>query len=298
MVVIMNRVHDTAINELGGSASGAVAQAQEVCSWQAEGIPGLEFSSFKRVRRIFPAHFHDAYEFVLVREGAVCIDYRRTRWVAPTGSFYAFQPEEVQADRPLENFPYTSLCALIEVPLALELMREIVPERADGLNLTDFFLPNACALLFEELCNSFWDSASALERESNLLLFVAELLPHTSGQSSKGTEPKAVALIKDYLRNHFYAKVTLADLSKLTGLSRYHLLRTFKNVVGISPHGFLTSLRIGQARTLLRDQVLIKEVARRAGFADQAHLSRLFKRYTGTTPSRYQQVGTFKRRHV
>lgn len=297
MVFMMNRDHDTVRNELSGSDSGASPQAQAVFSWQAEGIPGLEFSSLERVHCIFPAHFHDAYEFVLVREGAVCIDYRRTRWVAPTGSLYAFQPEEVQADRPLENLPYTSLCALIEVPLALELMREIVPERADGLNLTGLFLSDACALLFEELCTSFWDSASALERESNLLLFVAELLPHTSGQT-KRTEPKAVALIKDYLRNHFYAKVTLADLSKLTGLSRYHLLRTFKNVVGISPHGFLTSLRIGQARTLLRNQVPLKEVARRAGFADQAHLSRLFKRYTGTTPSRYQRVDTSNRRHV
>lgn len=150
-------------------------------------------------------------------------------------------------------------------------------------------MSDACAHQFEELCARFCDTASELERESNLLLFIAELLPHTSYPSLQGTEPAAVALVKDYLRNHLYARVTLGNLSQVTGLSRYHLLRAFKQAVGITPHGFLTSLRIGQARKLLRNQVSVKEVARLCGFADQAHLARLFKRYTGVTPSQYQR---------
>lgn len=226
---------------------------------------------------------------MFIREGAVRIEYRSKSHVAFAGSLCAFQPGEVQSGFPQKNVAYTSLYALIEVPLAVELVQEIIPERADPFNLTVLFLPGSCALLFEKFCYSFRNTASALERESNLLLFIAELLPHTSDSSPKGTEPAAVAFVKDYLRNRLYARVTLGDLSQVTGLSRYHLLRTFKKAVGITPHCFLTSLRIGQARKLLRDQVSVKEVARLSGFADQAHLARLFKRYTGVTPSQYQR---------
>lgn len=289
MAITMKNDQDTSVTIASGPGSRALPQAREVSIRQAETIPGLEFSYFKGVRHAFPPHFHDAYEFVLIREGAVCIDYRNKSHVALAGSFFAFQPGEVQSGGPQNNLAYTSLYALIEVPLAVELMQEIIPERADPFALTVLFLPDACARQFEELCACFCDTASALERESNLLLFIAELLLHTSDSSPKGTEPAAVALVKDYLRNHLYARVTLGDLSQVTGLSRYHLLRTFKKAVGITPHGFLTSLRIGKARKLLRDQVSVKEVARLSGFADQAHLARLFKRYTGVTPSQYQR---------
>lgn len=55
----------------------------------------------------------------------------------------------------------------------------------------------------------------------------------------------------------------------------------------MTPLAFLIDLRIASARTLLADRVAPAEVAAACGFADQAHLTRTFKRAVGTTPARY-----------
>jgi AraC-like DNA-binding protein len=63
----------------------------------------------------------------------------------------------------------------------------------------------------------------------------------------------------------------------------------FQPVVGISSHGYQTQLRIAAACRLLRQDMPIALAARECGFADQAHLTHVFKRYAVATPKQYQR---------
>ena len=72
------------------------------------------------------------------------------------------------------------------------------------------------------------------------------------------------------------------------GLSRYQLLRAFRTTMGIPPYAWLAQYRVKRARGLLASGLRPAEVATLVGFADQAHLTRWFRRVMGVTPAAYR----------
>ncbi|PRP99368.1 Transposon Tn10 TetD protein [Enhygromyxa salina] len=86
--------------------------------------------------------------------------------------------------------------------------------------------------------------------------------------------------------------VTLDELAEVAGLSKYHFLRQFSQVVGMTPGAYLRTLRLCHAARKLRTtQMPILEVALSVGFADHPSFSRAFARHMGMTPSEYQKLG-------
>ena len=80
----------------------------------------------------------------------------------------------------------------------------------------------------------------------------------------------------------------LAELAAGVGLSRYQLLRSFRAEVGMPPYAWLAQHRVARARTLLEQGHRPAEAATLTGFADQAHLTRWFRRVVGVTPGAYR----------
>lgn len=80
----------------------------------------------------------------------------------------------------------------------------------------------------------------------------------------------------------------LGELAAQVGLSRYQLIRQFRQRTGLSPHAWLLNQRIARARGHLRAGAALAEVAYRLGFADQSHFQRIFKAHVGVTPHRYR----------
>jgi AraC-like DNA-binding protein len=76
----------------------------------------------------------------------------------------------------------------------------------------------------------------------------------------------------------------LKELSKIAGLSRYHLLRSFRSRFGLPPHAYQMQLRVLHAKEFLFAGMAAKDAAQEAGFCDQAHLTHALRRSTGVTP--------------
>jgi AraC-like DNA-binding protein len=76
----------------------------------------------------------------------------------------------------------------------------------------------------------------------------------------------------------------------MTGLTRYELARQFRVMCGTSPYRYLLMRRLDFAREQLAPSRSLVEVALEAGFADQAHFSRMFKATFGITPTRYRAL--------
>jgi AraC family transcriptional regulator len=120
---------------------------------------------------------------------------------------------------------------------------------------------------------------------------VAHLLRHYSvaglkrGTPRGGLAPRVLSRVFDYISAHLHDPISLESLAAVAGLSPSHFVAMFKRSTGLAPHQFVITQRIERARTLLEDHRLpIAEVATRAGFADQSHLTRLLRRHTGLTP--------------
>ena len=101
--------------------------------------------------------------------------------------------------------------------------------------------------------------------------------------------PAAVAAVSDLLHERLIDPPSLAELAAMTGLSQFALLRAFRAQTGLPPHAYLNQLRVRRARLLLDDGRPPAEVAAQIGFADQAHLTRHFKRVVGVPPAAYQR---------
>jgi AraC-like DNA-binding protein len=83
-------------------------------------------------------------------------------------------------------------------------------------------------------------------------------------------------------------QTSLAELAALSGVSRFQLLRGFGRDVGATPHAYLIQRRVQRARQLLAAGRSPADAAMLAGFADQSHMTRAFRRQFGITPGRYR----------
>ena len=106
----------------------------------------------------------------------------------------------------------------------------------------------------------------------------------------RGGFPRAVSDALAFIHANYARDLTLNDIAQAAHLSAFHLARLFKQSFGVSPHQYLIQVRVNSARGLLSagsGEHSLAEVAAAVGFADQSHLTRHFKRLTGTTPRRF-----------
>lgn len=84
--------------------------------------------------------------------------------------------------------------------------------------------------------------------------------------------------------------LSLQDMARMAGVSRFHFLRGFACATGATPHAYIMQQRVRLARRLLSAGREPGQVSAEAGFADQSHMTRAFVRQLGMTPARYRQV--------
>lgn len=97
-------------------------------------------------------------------------------------------------------------------------------------------------------------------------------------------------LIK-YMEDHFSSSITLDDLSKSFGMSKYYLSREFKKYTGFSPIDYLIQLKIEHAKYLLHSTTLpANKISHISGIHDMNNFTNLFKKRTGMTPGQYRKT--------
>ena len=105
-----------------------------------------------------------------------------------------------------------------------------------------------------------------------------------------GLSRRQLTLATDYIEAHLNADVHIADLASVVCLGRSAFIRRFKISTGLPPHQYIMKVRVGRAQNLLRrSEMDLAHIALACGFADQAHLTSTFKRFTGLTPLSYRR---------
>jgi len=141
----------------------------------------------------------------------------------------------------------------------------------------------------DELCQV---GTEPMETESRLCWLFGELVRrHAAPAGPAGVLPGTGVLarrVMDRLADQLTGPPALAELAAEAGLSRYQLLRSFRVEVGMPPYAWLAQHRVARARVLLEQGHRPAEAATLTGFADQAHLTRWFRRVVGVTPGAYR----------
>ncbi|MFD6416965.1 AraC family transcriptional regulator [Streptomyces sp. NPDC060194] len=233
-------------------------------------------------------HAHEELTGGVTLGGSEIIDYRGDRVRSDPGSIVVLMPQEAHTGRPAtgcEGYAYRSMyprsALLTEGTTALPFFRDPVVHDP-GL---------AAALTRAHTALSI--RPDRLEAESRLpWLLTALARRHGTGvRTTRDRVPGARTVaeaVRDRLADELTAPPSLAALAAELGLSRYQLLRAFRDTYGMPPYAWLAQYRVLRARALLDTGHRPAEAAALAGFADQAHLTRWFRRVTGSTPAAYR----------
>jgi AraC family transcriptional regulator len=95
--------------------------------------------------------------------------------------------------------------------------------------------------------------------------------------------------VLDYISAHMADEITLADLAGVACLSPFHFARMFTRSIGVSPHRYVSRMRLESAMAeLAQGRLSLAQIALNARFSSQASFTRAFRRATGTTPAEYR----------
>lgn len=122
--------------------------------------------------------------------------------------------------------------------------------------------------------------------------------PVGGGSAAGRAVPFLVRKALVYINERIGEEISLESLARHVGQSPFHFARAFKDAVGYAPHQYLIRQRVERAKQmLLVGRRSPAEVAGEVGFCDQSHLTRHFKRVTGTTPSQFMRITSGRARY-
>jgi AraC-like DNA-binding protein len=211
--------------------------------------------------------------------------------VARPGDLYAIGPDEPHAGGPVDEEGWKQRTVYVD----LAHLRSLVGgERISGTStLVEPIIrdPELSSTLYGiHYCSQ--TQGSALYRLERYMAFAERLFTRHALDGPPplviGKEDRAVKLAREFLEQHLDEQVHLTDIADAAGLPIYRLFRAFSRDVGMTPHGFQRQARIRMAMSLIRRGLGLSEVAAATGFADQAHLTRGFRRVLGITPGAYR----------
>ncbi len=246
----------------------------------------LEMLHASGITHDYPPHLHEEFSIAVMLRGTEVITFGARQFVATAGSVILINAEDVHANRSAGS-EYVSMKVRPEV---LRSIAADITGRETTVSFRDAVVDGPA--LFAELRNLVQTLAgqpSTFEVESAFVAAMGSVLTRHGDLPAVPFRKKrrAILAVRDYLKNHFASDVSLAELTAIAQLSRFHLLRLFRHQTGVPPHEYQLQLRVAQARKLMRRGQAISEAALATGFCDQSHLSRSFKRITGMTPGQY-----------
>ena len=251
--------------------------------------PPLDLLTARFDRHVYAPHAHEEFTIGVCVGGSELIDYRGGRVRATPGSIVVLAPGEMHTGGPGSTTDGYAYRALYADPGLLTdgILGAALPHFREPL-LDDTELAVALRSAHTQLSVC----PDPLEAESRLpWLLTALARRHSTSRPAPDEIPGAAWVahaVRDRLADELLTPPSLNALAADFGLSRYQLLRAFRTTMGIPPYAWLAQYRVTRARGLLEAGGRPAEVAAQVGFADQAHLTRWFRRVLGVTPAAYR----------
>jgi AraC-like DNA-binding protein len=283
--VLVRAIQSEPFEGLLGRPLGATEKAR---MWRNDRLKDVELFEGSYVSYEFAKHFHTVPAVGVLETGAMGSYHQNKNHSLMSGSLLMFNPGEVHAPYPLTPDGWSFRMLYLEPALYEKLSSEF---RREPINFTQPFAHDpTLAGLLADLHRRLEMQCDSLEAGSLLVNLFAQMVTRYSVGAPAGTvrlEKDKVRRMLDYINENYETDVSLDDLAEVSGFSVFHLLRTFQKTVGITPHRYLTQIRVEMGKRLLQKGRDITDVALQVGFADQSHFTRHFKRILGVTPGQY-----------
>jgi AraC-like DNA-binding protein len=261
--------------------------------WWDRHLAGLSLMRADFTTHEYPPHMHEALVVAATEQGGSVVRSRGRVEEATPSTLFVFNPAEPHAgsmgwsERWQYRAMYLTQAALDRVATDL------------GIERVPYFTRNIFA--DRDLIDAFQAMHRALEegrdifRERELLVasFGTLFRRHGSGHHRIASAPvdrRLLARVQDRMRAEYACDLRLEDLAADVGLTTFQLIGLFKRTVGLTPHAYLTQVRLSMACRRLRNAPVLADVAAAVGFYDQSALNKHFKRSYGITPRQFARA--------
>lgn len=250
-----------------------------------DGITEVLHASF--TDHAYPMHLHDTWALLVIDDGAVRYALDRQEHGAVERGVTLLPPYVAHNGRAATPQGFRKRVLYLD-PAQFD--DRLIGRAVDRPTVVDAPLRQRIDQLHSLLAGTGDELAAELH-----LAFVTERLRahlrRMPPEPATAHDPRIAGQLRDLLDERFVEGVTLREASLTLHVNPTYLVRVFSREFGIGPHQYVISRRVDLARRLLRDGLPVREVAVAAGFYDQAHLSRHFKRILGFNPGQYGPHG-------
>src|SRR3954470_1485102 len=263
-------------------------------SWLIEEQSGAGILRARYSRQRFPRHTHECFVVCVNERGAHASWYRDRHVIIPERAVTVVPPELVHSGQAVPGLPWHYRAIYPGTHLVEEIASELGMPRGTPSFAAPFAEDTQLADAFIAAHRRIETSDDDLEREGlvvrTLMKVIGRLAREGCTIDQRTRRSAGVERALDLIRSCYARRLSLAELGRAAGVSRYSLIRAFDRDVGMSPYTYLMQVRVERAVALLRAGVSIAAAAQRVGFADQSHLSRTFKRWVGVTPGAFARA--------
>ena len=262
--------------------------------WRDSRMPHVELRQVEDGRQVcYAPHSHTQWSIGAITGGRSTYCYRSDRYRVVAGDLVLMNPEWVHHCNPIEDEPWAYFMMYVDTDWLTDLRYRsgLLPSR----QWHDIETPMVSdALWYQRYCQMadclLDNRRDLLEKQTEVVSFLSDLMHELASQPTD-THPQApdtLRALAAYLDEHVAEDISLEDLCDRSGYSAGHLVRAFKQHFGLTPHAYLVNRRIQLGRQALKEGTPIIDAALDAGFADQAHFQRTFKRLMAATPKQYR----------
>jgi AraC-like DNA-binding protein len=261
----------------------------QVLSFRRPGVSGVLASS----RRTFSRHTHDNTASESSSTGPSGPASGRGLVEAGPGQIITVNPGEIHDGAPIGDSPRRWRMLYFDPAVLQELWQGGSETSAVDYEFeAPAFRDAIAAARLEDLFRLYSAGASSedLPCEESLFLLLSKLGSLRRCQGRWTGFPAQVSEAKRLIDDDPAAPLTLADLARACGLSRFQTLRAFARATGFTPHAHMVQRRIDRARSLISQGTSLVNAALAGGFTDQSHMTRVFVRRYGYSPSAYAKT--------
>jgi AraC-like DNA-binding protein len=263
--------------------------------WNDAGVAGLSCLCADFTAHDYAPHSHDALVVAVTEAGGTEFKSRGEVHEATTAELLVFNPAEPHSGRMARSRRWRYRGLYLNEAALDSLARTL------GIDKLPYFTTNI--FTDADLIGSFLNLHQSLQLRGDALLERERLVDsfgqlfrrHGAGGAGIPTarpDNPTITRLQALMRERYREPLTLEEIGRTEGLTPFQLIGLFKRTVGLTPHAYLTQLRLKAAIGEMQAGTRLAEAALAAGFYDQSALTTHFKRAFGITPLQWVRAET------
>lgn len=264
-------------------------------SHSAASFAPIERVTHRLVGAAFSPHRHDTYTVAVTMAGVQTFNYRGATRYSQPGQVLVLHPDELHDGHSHDEAGFSYQAAYVPpTHVQAVLGGTELPFVVNGVSSDPALIAAACTMIID--CADGADPGAYEDALYDLAQAMSEAAGRAAGRAPpvRIADPTAVMRARDFLESAVVPGARLEELEQVSGCDRWQLSRDFRALLGTSPYRYLQYRRVDLAKQLLREGATLADAAHGAGFADQSHFGRTFRKAVGLTPKQWLGSDLFR----